>query len=195
MSIVSFFHGGGTRRKSDENWDRLQDQLSDAQRQITTLSRELDEARRDAGKHKAWWGQADAGWCSADAEVKRLRVLLSADAGVPGTEPVPAPIEQGCRDTPASNADTQPVPIVERDKAMGLSATQLLPVVPVTPVPPVLDEPLPPVTWGTKQGDKAALEAWATRTAPGSGPTEVSAITGHRAATSVKVQLATSSQE
>lgn len=192
MSLMNLFQGGGTRRKSDESWDRLQRQLSDAQRQITTLTRERDEAQRDSAKHKAWWGQADAGWRSADAEVKRLRHLLDADAGVPGTEPVPAPIEQGCRDTPASNADTQAVDVADLRAAMGEGDTQLLPVVPVVAIPPL--DKLPAVTWGTTTCGQDALEKWATNTSPrDAGPTEVSPITGHLA--SHKVQLATTSTD
>lgn len=106
-----------------------------------------------------------------------------------------APIEAGCRDTAAANAETQPLSVADLRKATGEADTQTLPAVtPVKPVPPLRD-PLPRVTWGVKEGDKAALEAWATQTAPppDAGPTEVCAALGQFA--HIKVAAATTSTD
>lgn len=167
MQIRNPLAGNGSRRKTDEQWDKLQRQLSAAQRdlananqQIATLTRQRDEARSNDIRHHNLWQ-------SAHREVMRLRFLLGADAELPATR-VPAPVDNGCRDTPRANADTQPVDVRELRAAIGEDDTQTLPVVsPVVPIVP--DEPLPPVTWGTKlpADTKTAVEDWATGTAPG----------------------------
>lgn len=144
-------------------------------------------AEQEAARFKDLFGKADRGWRAAHAEVLRQRVLLSADAGLPGTAPVAAPIEQGCRDTPSANAETQAVDVRDLRKAMKVDDTQTLPA--VTPVVPV-GAPMPRLTWGVKTGDEQPLTDWANGTAPReAGPTEVSALTG--ALASHKVHLAT----
>jgi hypothetical protein len=91
---------------------------------------------------------------------------MDARAGlvsVPDTEP-----------TADVTAETQPVDVADLRKAMGVDDTQQIPAVTkVVAVPPLA------VTWGTKVGDKAALEAWATATAPppGAGATDVALAT------------------
>jgi hypothetical protein len=160
MQIRNPLAGRGTRRKSDENWDRLQQALSTAQRdlaaanqQIATLTAERDEARGRSDFHRN-------GWQAADREVKRLTFLLGEDAKLPATQ-VPAPVDNGCRDTPLANAETQPVDVRELREAVGEGDTQVLPAItPVSPVLPLHDAPLPPVTWGrTRDTDTTAIEA------------------------------------
>lgn len=61
--------------------------------------------------------------------------------------------------------DTQLLPKVVVEEAIGLGDTQTLP--PVTPVVPVLDKPLPPVTWGrNRDPETAAIEANLNTPAP-----------------------------
>lgn len=168
MQIRNPLAGNGNRRKTDEQWDKLQRQLSAAQRdlananqQIATLTRQRDEARsNDIRHHNLWQG--------AHREVMRLRFLLGADAELPATQ-VPAPVDNGCRDTPRANADTQPVDVRDLRAALGEDDTVTLPAVtPVTPVVAVDDTQML-VSWGTSlpAKTKAAVEDWATGTAPG----------------------------
>lgn len=105
MQIRNPLAGNGSRRKTDEQWDKLQRQLSAAQRdlananqQIATLTRQRDEARSNDIRHHNLWQ-------SAHREVMRLRFLLGADAELPATQ-VPAPVDNGCRDTPLAAAQT-----------------------------------------------------------------------------------------
>jgi hypothetical protein len=160
MEIRNPLAGRGTRRKSDEQWDKLVEALSTAQRdlatanqQIATLTRQRDEARGNDIRHHNLWQ-------AAHREVLRLRFLLGEDAKLPATQ-VPAPVDNGIRDTPLANAETQPVDVRELREAVGEGDTQTLPVVsPVSPVLPLHDAPLPPVTWGrTRDTDTAAIEA------------------------------------
>jgi hypothetical protein len=160
--------------------DRLRDELA-------TMREERDEARRRSNYHLNLLRRSRA-------EVQHLQHLLGADAGVPGTEPVPAPIEPGCRDTPASNADTQAVDVSELRDAIGEGDTAVIPIVAIPPTMPVLPaavDSLPPLTWGTKTGDQAALEAWATAPGalPGAGPSEISMTAGLAAVTKVHATL------
>lgn len=160
--------------------DRLRAELEER-------TQERDEARNRSDLHLNLLRRSRA-------EVRHLQHLLGADAGLPGTEPVPAPIEQGCRDTPSSNADTQAVDVTDLRDALGEGDTAVIPVVAIPPAAPVLNDPLPPVTWGRNTGDKTALEAWATATAPAAaGPTEVSPITATIAR--IKVAAATTSTD
>lgn len=90
--------------------------------------------------------------------------LADSDRSDPApTISAPAPIEQGCRDTPASNADTQPVDVSELRNAIGEGDTAVIPVVAIPPAMPL--DPVPPVALTDEQ--KAELTKWATTTGPG----------------------------
>jgi hypothetical protein len=182
MQIRNPLAGRGTRRKSDEQWDRLQQAVSTAQRdlataneQIATLTAERDEARSNSDKHLHLWR-------CADREVQRLRFLLGEDAKLPATQ-VPAPVDTGIRDTPLANAETQPVDVQELREAVGEGDTQVLPV--VSPV--VAVEPTPRVTWGVTPVLPLQVKA-----GPGSAdPTEVLPAVSRRAKTNVATALTT----
>lgn len=105
MQIRNLFAGNGNRRKSEANWDALTRKLSTTQRelaaanqQIAELTEQRDQGRRNDIRHHNLWQ-------SADREVKRLGFLLGADAQLPATK-VPAPVDNGCRDTPLAAAET-----------------------------------------------------------------------------------------
>lgn len=69
-------------------------------------------AEQEAARYKNLFGQADRGWRSADAEVKRLRVLLSARTpGEPETAPQPA-----AADRPDFQPEPADPPTPDRDR-------------------------------------------------------------------------------
>jgi hypothetical protein len=89
----------------------------------------------------------------------------------------PAPVDNGIRDTPLANAETQPVDVRELREAVGEGDTQTLPVV----LPVVAVEPTPRVTWGVTPVLPLQVKA-----GPGSAdPTEVLPAVSRRAKVAV----------
>lgn len=156
--------------------------------ELAERTAERNEARGRSDRHLHLLKQADA-------EVRRLRAILGEDAHLPAAqapapadtegscfnEPDPQPLPDGPRavaDTPTVAetyepadplAETQPTNVASLRNALGLAATQQLPVVSRV-------EPVPRVTWGVKD----------IPAGPGSSkPTEISEATGRRATVSV----------
>lgn len=95
--------------------------------------------------------------------------IAASDRSDPApTISAPAPVDNGCRDTPRANAETQPVDVRDLRAAMGEADTVTLPVVsPVVPVVAELDDTQMLVTWGrTRDTETAAVEAALNAPAP-----------------------------
>ena len=155
MSIWQLWHGGGRRRKSDENWDDLQRQLSDAQARAKHVKGATLNTCQ-AGIHGPFWVKTDrpllCPWC----EIAKLRGQIEMLT----TRPAPRPDTILPEQEPASDvtAETQPVDVRDLRAAMGEGDTQTLPV--VTAVVPLNLAQLPPVPWGPgRDPQTAAIEA------------------------------------
>jgi hypothetical protein len=73
--------------------ERLRAERNAAFKQAERLTRERDEAREQRDRALSNWRYADRGWQRADAEVRRLRTVLSASDGAEMTRPIPAAID------------------------------------------------------------------------------------------------------
>lgn len=170
MNLLSLFHGGGKRRKSDENWDELEGRLSTAEARAKKVKGAIlytcpqpDPARQ----HGDYWVYAQnvaCPWCEIARLREQIQLLVTRPTPRPGGISVQAPAD-GARisipaDEPATdvNAKTQAVDVAELRNAMGEGDTQTLPVVPapVTAVLPLHLAPLPPITWGPGRDPEAA---------------------------------------
>lgn len=112
--------------------DRLMRELTDLRKSRDTEVRGYQQALQQAGRDvEEARGRSDfhmRGWQAADREVKRLRAILNADAGVPGTVPQPA-----VADTEGSCFNEPDPPLPERDQE------QLPPIALTLPRPDTYD--------------------------------------------------------
>jgi hypothetical protein len=175
VSILQLWHGGGRRRKSDENWTDLERQLSDAQARAQKVQG-AHFHRCPANAHPPYWVYEQGvpcPWCTI-AQLRGQLELLTL-------RPAPRPDTILPESQPASDvtAETQAVDVSVLRDAVGEGDTQLLPV--VSAVEPL--EPTPKVTWGVT----ATKPLWQVKAGPGTtDPTELSRVAGQRAVASVK---------
>lgn len=178
MSILQLWHGGGKRRKSPENWDDLEQRLSTAEARAKAVKGAVFHT---CPNHPPYWVYAQnvaCPWCLVDQLRGQIEMLT--------TRPTPRPDTILPESQPESDvtAETQAVDVSTLREALGEGDTQTLPV--VSPVVPVVDEPMPPVTWGVT----ATKPLWQIKAGPGStSPSEVNRPAGHRAVIAVDTAL------